>query len=222
MNSSELLQLFRNEVRDIVQPYLWSDLEIFSYIDDAQSMLCRLSGGIADVLDVPFDAEDEFLPLSPKILKLRSAVLRSNNRDLEILNIEDMNTRFAQDDYGNRGRYKIDDVPGPVHALVVGMKAYHARFIQVPQESDEVRLTVYRAPMESIDEPMQDLEVDEKHHRHLLLWMKHLAHMKQDAETYDRGRSEQSGVDFRVYCDQVKREREMTEHKYRTVAYGGY
>jgi hypothetical protein len=52
-------------------------------------------------------------------------------------------------------------------------------------------------------------------------WMKHLAHEKQDAETYDRGRSMEFRDKFLAYCDQAKAERERREHKYRTVAYGG-
>jgi hypothetical protein len=52
--------------------------------------------------------------------------------------------------------------------------------------------------------------------------MKHLAHLKQDAETYDRGRADQFRTEFFAYCDQAKAEREKREHKFRTVAYGGY
>jgi hypothetical protein len=222
MNTSELLQLFRSEARDAVRPYLWSDTEIFSYMNDAQYMLCRLSGGLADVIEIEYKAGDEFVPIPPQILKLRSAVLASNYRDLEILNLEDANTLFKQDDYGNHGRYRLDNQPGAVYALITGMKANAIRLVQIPEEDDSLRLVVYRAPNVPLTEGLQELEVDERHHRHLLLWMKHLAHMKQDAEAYDRGRSEQASVDFRVYCDQVKREREMTEHKYRTVTYGGY
>ena len=48
MDSTTLHDLFRSEVRDEATPYLWSDVEVYSFIDDAQKMFCRLQGGIAD------------------------------------------------------------------------------------------------------------------------------------------------------------------------------
>ena len=64
-------------------------------------------------------------------------------------------------------------------------------------------------------------QIDVQHHRYLLNWIKHLAHEKQDAETYDRGRSVEFRDKFLAYCGQAKAERERREHKYRTVGYGG-
>ena len=226
MNSTALLALFRADVRDEAVPYLWSDTEILSYIDDAQKMFCRLQGGIADsssaltLLEIA--AGDKFATYDPRILKLRSAYREDNGRELELLNFEDLQFRQAESDYGYRPGFKIDNSEGELRALVTGMEANKVRLWRVPTEAQDVRLVVYRLPMASITATNQPLEIDEQHHRHLLHWMKHLAHQKQDAETYDRGRAEQFRTEFLVYCDQAKAEREKREHKFRTVMYGGY
>jgi len=226
MTPAALLALFRAEVRDEVAPYLWADAEVLAYLDDAQKMFCRLTGGIADassaITQLTATAGDEFLSFSPRILKLRSARLRADGRTLELLNLEDLETSYLSSDYGVHGGYRIDSRPGTVRALVLGMQANSARLVAIPVEDTEIALVVYRMPLEDIAATDDELEIDEQHHRHLLLWMKHLAHMKQDAETYDRGRAEEFRTGFLVYCDRAKAERERREHKYRAITYGGY
>jgi hypothetical protein len=226
MDSTALRDLFRSEMRDEATPYLWSDAEIYSYIDDAQKMFCRLQGGIADassaVTRLSVTAGDVFVPISPLILKIRGARRSADGYDLEILNFEDMQSRRSVDDYGYRSGYRIDNTVGIVKAIVVGMEANKIRLVHIPQEDQLIDLIVYRMPLVSITAGRQALEIDEHHHRHLLHWMKHLAYQKQDAETYDRGRSDMFRAEFLAYCDQAKAEREKREHKYRTVVYGGY
>ena len=227
MDSTALLELFRSDVRDQADPPLWSDVEVFSYMDDAQKMFCRLQGGIADassaITQLTVPAGTVNATLSPRILKVREAHIAATGRSVEILNFEDLQTRGSGgDDYGYRTiGYSLDMSTGSVTAMVVGMDANKARLIRIPEQSTTISLIVYRMPLDTIEEADQPLEIDEQHHPHLLLWMKHRAHMKQDAETYDRGRSDQFRAEFLAYCDQAKAERERREHKYRSVVYGG-
>ena len=226
MDSTALMEAFRAEVRDEVYPYLWSSSEVYSYIDDAQKMFCRLQGGIADssspLAYAHAHAGDKYVDISPKILKLREARRRHDGYELEILNFEDLQSRLSPDDYGQRSGFRLDESQGPVVALVVGMDTNKARLLHIPQDDLTIDLIVYRLPATTISGTGQALEIDERHHRHLLLWMKYLAHQKQDAETYDRGRAEEFRAAFLAYCDLAKAEREKREHKYRTVGYGGY
>ena len=222
MYSTALYEAFRSEVRDDVAPYLWSDTEVYSYMDDAQKMFCRLQGGIADatspVTRISVAAGDVFAQISPTILKLREARRSTDGRGLELLNFEDLQTN----DFGESQGHQLSSAPGPVRALVVGMEDYKLRLLSVPTEPLTIELVVYRMPVNTVTAGGQVLEIAEQHHRYLLNWMKHLAHQKQDAETYDRGRSEMFREEFEGYCDRAKAERERREHKYRTVTYGGY
>lgn len=225
MNSTDLRDKFREATRDDVTPYLWSEAEVFSYADDAQKMFCRLTGGIADATSpltrVQLVAGEEFASISPRILKLREARRAGDGYDLEILNFEDMQARRPDEDYGFRSGFRIDNSVGVVRALVVGMEAGKVRPVKIPQDDQQLNLIIYRLPLEDIVGEGQALEISEQYHSLLLDWMMHRAHRKQDAETYDRGRSEEFYTFFTTMCDRAKHERELREHKYRSVAYGG-
>lgn len=222
MDSTALYELFRSDAQDEVAPYLWSDAEVYSYMDDAQKMFCRLQGGIADATSpatrVVVEAGSEYMNLSPLILKIREARRSPDNRGLELLNFEDL----QHNDFGEVQGHSASSRQGNVSALVLGLDDRKLRLIGTPTETLTISMVVYRLPRETIEGGGQDLEIAEVHHRHLLHWMKHLAHQKQDAEVYDRGRSEMFRRTFVEYCDQAKAERERREHKYRTVTYGGY
>lgn len=228
MDGAALIALFRKEVRDEATPYLWSDDEILSYATHAQEMFCRLTGGIADATSalttLTVTAGAEFSPLSPRILKLRAARNATTGRDIQLLNYEDLQLGGAggQYDYGQYvSNFRLDSTPGEVTGLVEGMEPNKVRWVRIPLEDLTVKLVVYRMPL-SPATTSGELEIDEHHQRYLLHWMKYLAHQKQDAETYDRGRAEQFRNEFEMYCDRAKAERERREHKYRAVAYGGY
>jgi hypothetical protein len=231
MTPAQLRDLFRSDVRDEVAPYLWSDPEVYSYMDDAQKMLCRESGGIADstssICVVPVRAGDTYLVFDPRILKLRDVRRMSDGRNVRVLNFADLgHPNTVPDDYGQYanldiGGAKFSTVPAPITGIITGMDGDQFRLSAPALEDDELRLIVYRLPIYDVSANSTELEVDSYHHRHLLSWMKHLAHEKQDAETYDRGRSSEFRSQFLAYCDQVKAERERREHKHRTVVYGG-
>lgn len=228
MNSTELHDRFRSDTRDLGDPPLWTSPEIFNYINDAQNMFCRLTGGLADasssITSVPFLAGQTWIDLSQRILKLRMVQRASDYHTVDILNFEDLeNGSYVQQDYGMMIRsVRLDNTTGRVFGIVVGMEPNKARLVYIPAEDDALNLTVYRLPLEPITAKGQDLEIEEQHHEHLLTWVKRCAHMKQDAETYDRGKAERFEQQFLAYCNQAKLERERREHKYRSVAYGGY
>ena len=90
MTPTELKDLFRSDVRDQTEDYLWSDTEIFVYMDDAQKMFCRSGGGIADsvsaICSLPVAAGDVSVPYDPRILKLRDLRRASDGSNVDIIN----------------------------------------------------------------------------------------------------------------------------------------
>lgn len=217
MDSTGLLIAFRSEMADKVEPYLWDDEDVFAYADDAQKAFCRKTDGIADsttaaVVNLAVVPGTDWLALHPSILRVRTAARADTGRDLDIINREDMPLR----------RWFFDGVQNSIKALVVGMEAHKVRVYPKSNETVEVNLTVFRLPLVAINtDGDQALEVDEEHHPYLLLWMKHRAYMKQDAETFDRTKADEFERRFNTYCEQVKREERRKGFKVRSVAYGG-
>ena len=216
MDVVDLLARFRSDVRDTVQPYLWSDEEVLSYIDEAQNEFCRLTGGLADatsfVTRVAVTTGEAFVDISPLILKIR-AIFAEDGKPIELKNFEDL--EFSD----SGGTELFADIPGTVRSAVLGMEPNKLKLINTPEADQTINLIVYRLPLEAIEDTSSDLEVASQHHISLLLWARRLAHMKADAETYDRGRAQQFEQEFMAYCGLARDEKGRREHKYRAVQF---
>lgn len=222
MKSDALHALFRVEMNDVAEPYLWSDDFIYGAMDDAHKQFARKTDGIpdsstAEVVEIPILADGltglyaADFALHPAILKIRSARRKDNGLPVGVVNLEDM---------APNGMY-FDGVPGRLKTIITGMDENKVRVWPAPDADVTVALSVFRLPLTAITEADQDFEIAEQHHRHLLMWMKHLAYGVQDAETFDRTKSEEFKRRFEAYCFDAMKEQARARHKPRSVAYGG-
>jgi hypothetical protein len=111
--------------------------------------------------------------------------------------------------------------PGTLRALITGGSVNFARLYPKAAETTTVRLNVFRLPITTVSDDDEPFEIGEEHHRHLLLWIKHLAYSKQDAEAFDKTKATAFKTDFETYCFEVQAEQRRARHKTRIVAYGG-
>lgn len=213
MEFAQALTLLRSELGDAEEPYLWSDDDLETYLDDAQEMFCRLTDGITDAtsavtrLTVAIGAT--WLRLNPSILKIERAYLVADGTPIEIINVGDMDRlglRFTTD-YAT------------IRYLIVGMEENKARLHAPALAAGVLQLTLSRRPLVIASDSL--FEIGDQHHLHLLKWAKHLAYGKQDSETYDKNKSDQCAAAFVAYCELAKREQGLKRHKIRTVTYGG-
>ncbi len=225
-DSQELFDRFREDVVDVVKTYLWTEDEVTSYADDAYRMFVRLTGGIADftsdVTQVPIVTGEELVATDGSILRIMSASLVSDGSDVKVVNSTDLPNLMTTMDYGKRLSFTNKNVPGAVRYIVVGMQKKVAKLINIPQVDDTLALVLYRLPLKHIEDgshPLDEVETD--HHIHLLSWMKHLAYLKQDSETFDKTKSAEAEDTFRKYCALHKAEINRMQAKPRSVAYGG-
>ena len=211
MDTTELLGLFRAEMRDQEQPYLFADETIYAYINAAQVEFCRLTEGIEDGRSIKLDVVPgvEWYPLSKRILKLRKAYLTSTGRPVDIVNQE----------RAEQGGIRFDGRPGPLKALVAGIEKGMLRAWPLPNEAVEVALDVFRLP-KPVGEG-DSFEIDEQHHMALLLWAKAMAYGKEDAETFNKSKRDDYEVRFRSYCADAKKEQGRLRRDVGVVAYGG-
>lgn len=217
MNPVNLLQAFRNEVRDTEEDYLWSDAEVYQYMNWAQVEFCRRIGGIADSVSPQFRIEltdgMPYYTLPETILKVRAAIMESDGRELLLMNEENV---YAA------GR-TLAEPAGKIDTLIIGLEQDYIRTLTLPSEADvgdHIRLIVYRLPLTEISSAGEGaLEIQSHHHPHLLLGMCAFAHRKQDAETFNKSRADDYAQQFEVYCSRSRAERERREHRPRVVTY---
>lgn len=232
LTSNELLAKFREDMQDQATTPLWTDTEIYLYIDAAQKEFCRRTLGIADSLTdevcrLAITEDTEFISVDPRILKIRGARHESSGRVVDIENYENLVGGYYSgwsSDYGQmfNSSYVLNETPGPVvRCLVTNMEQDKFRIVPISSTEQVVLLSVYRLPLSDITTTGQMLEIHEQHHLYLLYWVKHLALLKQDSETFDKNKSAEMASAFLNYCLQAKSDQERREHKPRTIAYGG-
>lgn len=229
MNVQELLDQFRSEMVDTAKPYLWSDEEVLSYMDDAYKTFSRLMGGIADFTSdltrVDIVAGEAVGVLDKRILRVMEAYRMSDMGKIKVVNQTDLT--FARDnDYGLIRPIYLDTTPGQIRYMIIGSERGKCRWVQLPETDDVAQLYVYRLPATRIetDGSNTDFELDEvgeEHHPFLCLWMRHRGYLKADAETFDKGRAADFKQSFTEYCTMAKAEWERYKAKPREVAYGG-
>lgn len=228
--SGELYNAFRSDVGDVTTPYLWTDADVFRYMNEAYQTFARLTGGVADstsdVTQISVVAGEMYATVSPSILRFRQAYLVSTGEEVTIVNEQD--TLSVRTDYGNSRPLVMDATPGPVRYMVVGMgrdqQGGVVRWVQVPIVDDTVSLSVYRMPIELVSGYSKSFtfpDIGAEHIEQLLLSMKARAYAKQDADAFNSSASKKFGAEFRDYCLTVKAEWERFKHKNRAVQYGG-
>lgn len=228
MKVSETYALYRQDVQDTSRPHLWSDSEVYRYMDEAYRMFVRLTGGIADFTSdatrVDIVAGEREAELSPLILRIMSAQRESDSHPIKIVNPTDPAT-FGTSDYGQLRSSLMSPQPGTVRAMVIGGQRGKCQWIDIPDADDAALLHIYRLPSYSIrgaeDADFEFDEIGEEHHYSLLLWMKHLGYSKADADTFNPEKARHFEDEFRAYCRAAKAEWERYKHKTRVVAYGG-
>ena len=225
MDSSELYDRFRSDVVDEAKPYLWTDTEVFGYMNDAYRRFVRLIGGISDFTSeaaaVDMIAGDPLGRLHPSILRITQMQRRSDQGDIKIINFTDIH-KLTKADYGMVSPLKLDSTQGIVRYGVIGMQQDIIRWINIPEVDDVGDMMIYRLPFDTITKEDQEFtDVKEDHHIHLLDGMKALAYNKQDADTFDKTKANDAEAAFEAYCKWVRAELERYKHKNREVAYGG-
>lgn len=213
MDATQLHDLFRAEMRDDEDPYLFDSPTIYSYIDAAQVEFCRLTEGIEDArtFGVNVVAGSEWCATDPKILKIRRAYDKANGRPVDVVNIEHVEQQGI----------RFDGRVGPLKALVAGAEKNSLRAWPVPSQDATIQLEVFRLPRR-VDEDRIRLEIDAHHHIYLLDWAKHLAFGTRDADVFDPRASEDHRSKFMAYCARSKAEQVRARHATGAVQYAEY
>lgn len=218
MITSDIVQQFRYEMADNVTPYLWTDEELYPFLDEAQTRFCRETDGLTDsrtasVTQLSVVPNTEWYPTDPSILNIRTCNRSDTGRPVKIL---------TADQALERRLLFIPTNTGLVRFLVLGFDPHYARIWPMPSETITLNLTVYRLPLITLtDVGNQTPEIDAQHHTYLLLWMKHRAYNKQDTETFDRIKSTEFRDEFFAYCEKARKEQGRARRAMGNVAYGG-
>lgn len=226
MNPAELLELFREETDDISEPFLWSDKNFYTYLNDAQDVFIRMIGGVADrrspLTKINYKTGDQFLKYDDRILKIKSAQDDRNNK-IEIQNVDSLEGGYLQNDYGTRINAGLDDglTGSVIQYLITDVDAADIQMYPIPDHDGYVKLYIYRRPLKPITGASSPIEIPSFNHLNLLNWVKYKAYMKQDVEAFDKTKARDFKQDFLDGITEAKSEKAAREDRKRIMAYGG-
>ena len=217
LSLAALLAQLRSDLDDTATPYLWSDDELTQWIFDSESMLVRLTGGIADstsdMTRISIIAGTEWYAVDPRIMKIRKAIRKDTGRPIDVVNPETAWDRGV----------RYDGATASLQLLIQGLEDGKLRAYPVPATAVDIELQVLRLPLTTGQAitPTSALEVPAQHHLHLLAWAKSRAYLKQDAETIDKTKAAEFEAEFRNYCKEVQGELSRQRRTTGTTTYGG-
>lgn len=235
MTADDLAVLFRFAVDDTdADDPLWSDTELNSYMDGAQKEFARRTDYFSDastvaITQIAFIASATLLALDPRVIKPRNAKLVTDKTKVELVTYADMENRITNpSDYNSPFEFGSaldwESSSGTPRYAVTDMETNMLRLAPIPVVADTLEMMVYRLPLEDITDDCQDLEVvEEDFQRGLLFYMKYLAYMKNDIDTYDERLQNTALANHENFIENSKRQlrRARFSSTKGVVRYGG-
>jgi hypothetical protein len=234
MTPADLADLFRSDVDDTdANDPLWSDDEVYSYMDRSQKKFARETdyfsdSSTAEIVQLTVTADDPVLTLNPRVTKIRSARLLSTGRQLTPKKYQDVeNDGYGDNDYDSYATFTTtnwEDSTGNPIILITDWENEKVRLVPIPTVNDTVNLRVYRLPLVDITEDTPSFEITElEYQTGLLYWMKHLAYLKNDADVFNLQLSEEGRRLATMFMDDADRniQRLRAGSTVGAVRYGG-
>jgi hypothetical protein len=180
MTLVDLITLFRNEVDDVTQPYLWSDDEAVEFANDAQLEASRRARLLVDsstpaITRLAVSAGAALLTLDPRVLFVRRARF-AGALPLRRMNMQDME---AYDPFWQ------DAAPGTPRAFVPDYETGKLLLWPTPDTDGNLQLSVVRDPLADMQADEDSPEIAPRYHRSLRFWMMARAYGKQDSQAND-------------------------------------
>jgi hypothetical protein len=210
MEISTLLTEFRStRLLDTAAPYLWSDTELLGYLDQAQIEYFNLTGWVIDdtspFTTLAITAGQFSLRRDASIIRILTATLVSTGCDLAIVS-----------------SLPMVKSSGPITKVAVDQTAGRFVLDAVASQNDTLRLRVERAPVDTICNKSDELEVPARHQRVLMDYMEYLAYKKPDNDTQDLRRSVNAYDAFAGTCARLRTEISRGRTPVLVTRCGGY
>jgi hypothetical protein len=213
LTSDGLLVLFRETTRDTEPEFLWADREVFTFIDLAYQRFVIDIGGIAEtgggISTIPLVSGTSQVTIHPAILRVRAAQIEGDRKPLKILHADARSPL-------------VPDQPGRPRALILAPNPTEAWLLPPPDQDGELVLSVYRRPLERVDEFGRTLvDVEEWDRGAILDAMLAAAYAKQDSDGFDPQAAAQA--EKRYQSDVYKKRAELARRNFAPglIAYGG-
>lgn len=191
MTLQELITAFRQRTQDLQPDYLWSDIEIAGYADDAVNEACERASLIEDSITpsvclVTLAAGTSDYALHPSILSIKRASFQG--RVLQETSAEEMDACHPG--------WELQQNSLPRRFIFT--QGASLRLTPTPAQAGAIALTVFRTPIYplTINNIQNHITIPARMHNRLLDWMLYLGYSKPDSEVLDMKRANASEARF--------------------------
>lgn len=189
----DLIKAFRDDERDTVQPYFWSDGQLVRWANEALTEFAERTESIYDtespVTRIDYAKGEGEFALDPCVLDVVGAWVEGHRR------IHLVRGPFRHD-------WPCHGFGTQLHFDSVGILRLHP----VPALPGTLKLQVIRRPLRELDKCDRIPDILPTDRRHLLGWMAYKAYRVNEGDTYNRGSSDEHLQRFEEAC-QAARER---------------
>lgn len=188
MTFTEIEQLARREIDDevgtggdqFVEPW-----QMLAYANEAETEACirarlLVDSTTSEICDIPVVAGTALYRYDPRIILILRGKLAGAINPLGKVSYTVMDERYPG----------WDEQTGEVEAFVTGMDKGGIRLYRVPAVAGSLNLTVLRTPLRQMEGDGDSPEIPAHLHPSLVLWIKHKVYNNQDAELFDKNRSD--------------------------------
>lgn len=224
--ASELATEFRKKVDDLESPYLWSDDEVYDYMDEAQKEFARGVDILTETFTLAHTAGDPLIAISDRVTKIRRARLVSTGKSLDVKTMGQIDTSLFDDDYGiELGYFDWEDSVGTPRMVITDYEPGYIRavpYIPAAGTDDQIKIWTYRLPETDVTGSGSTLEITERNHQRILLvGMMAQAYAKQDSEVRNSQLADKYAAEFEYKVERANRRIRRLRKPAGCVRYGG-
>ena len=219
----DLIDQFRTQMDDNVEPYLWEEDRIVEWIDEAQKIFAEkthIFKGSESISVLAVDGGDFAMPAY--VAETRRAILASSAQPLIVGNFNAIDRASVYSDYGIDLYGDWESLTGTPRLLVLDEKHGYGRLVPKPPADDTIKIHYYRYPLKDITQSSSKLELtDTRHQRLLVVYARAMAYGDHDADVYDP-RAEAAKMDeFHTKVDNITAQISRQTRRAGVVKYGG-
>ena len=197
LETQDIFELLRLELDDKELPgngdssfSLWSNSELFHYIDQAQREFAQDTLCISDASTygaITVTADNPWVDFDSNIIELRRVYLGSTGNVVEFMTLNDFERggNWSSDYGANKLNSSWRSSTGTPNIIITDMETGRGRLYPIPVADDTLEMLVYREPLEEIEDASTDLEIDAKFRRGLVHGAAVLAYAKDYVETFN-------------------------------------
>lgn len=188
----DLIKAFREDERDNVAPFMWSDAQLERFANEALIEFAEQTKSIYDdeteAAVIDYRAGEQDLDLHPAVIDVIEAYAG------------DFALRITAPGVVRRSALPSGGRP---ELLVLNLGSDRMRMYPAPATAGTLELLVVRKPLVEVrkSDSIPDVPADER--RHLLLFIKHRAYNVADADIFDATRAAQFLAEFERACQGV-------------------